>query len=133
MPYKRIAVYEDVAKLERRTSKMLQVSYIDELQDKYEAHFEFLKAHFVPQIQGTLSLIQILNTLKYSAYLDEDLVSLTVGAYKNNLASPITDRVGLLGLSHVLSRQSLWIEDRILQNGANQRLRDRLEPPPQRY
>jgi len=103
MPYKRIAVYEDVAKLERRTSKMLQVSYIDELQDKYEAHFEFLKAHVVPQIQGTRSLIQILNTLKYSAYLDEDLVSLTVGAYKNNLASPITDRVGLLGLSHVLS------------------------------
>ena len=57
MPYKRIAVYEDVAKLERRTSKMLQVSYIDELQDKYEAHFEFLKGHVVPQVQGTRSLI----------------------------------------------------------------------------
>lgn len=75
MPYKRIAVYEDVAKLERRTSKMLQVSYIDELQDKYEAHFEFMKAHVVPQIQGTRGLIQIMNTLKYSSYLDEDLVS----------------------------------------------------------
>ena len=46
-PYKKIQAFELISKMEQQTSRLINTSYIDELQDIYRDYFEFLKKEIV--------------------------------------------------------------------------------------
>ena len=82
-PYKRIQVYEAIAKLEKRSSKMVKTQYIDELEDLYKFHFDYIFNHVLKNVQSPKSIIQLLNTMKNSQFSHRKFAQEAIFQYAN--------------------------------------------------